>query len=83
MRYIYGLHHRPNPNIKLEPLCEGEMEYVLQRENNRFKSVLCLPGKELLWGPKLEIGMVEVFKIQNYDFEFVECLWQVATPKVS
>ena len=82
MRFIHGLHHRPNPLINLEPLGDSEVEYVLNRENNRYKSVVCLPGRELVWGPKLEISMVETLKIQNSDFEFVEALWQVATPKV-
>ena len=83
MRFIFGLHHRPNPRIILEPLCDSEMEYVLQRESSRYKSVVCLPGRELVWGPRLEVSVVETLKIQNSDFEFVESLWQVATPKVS
>ena len=83
MRFIHGFHNRPNPLINLEPLGDADIQYVLDRENKRFKSVICLPDKELIWGPRLEIGMVETMMIRNEDFEFTECLWQVATPKVS
>ena len=83
MRFIHGHRNRPNPEITLDPLGEWEIQERLEREPEIKKKTICLPGKELVWGPQLEIGVTETLQIQNSDFLFTEAIWQIATPKVS
>ena len=44
---------------------------------------MCFNEEELLWGPVVEIGVVDTFSIQNSEFFFTEALWQVTCPKLN
>ena len=66
----------------MEPMANWELEAILDREIKKNKAVLCFPQKELVWGPLVEIGVVETFNIQNSEFHFCESLWQITTPKL-
>ena len=65
MRYVYGYRDRPVEGIVIEPMSNGELEYILERELKKCKSTLCFPEKDLLWGPQIEIAAVETFQIYN------------------
>ena len=60
MRYVYGYRDRPVEGIVIEPMSNGELEYILERELKKCKSTLCFPEKDLLWGPQIEIAAVEL-----------------------
>ena len=81
MRFVYGHHRRPNSDIDLNPMMEWEMENILEKDRLKYKSALCFPDKILIWGPAVEVGMVETLEIQNSDVFFCEALWQITTPK--
>ena len=83
MRHVYGFRNRPNPDISMEPMANWELEAILDRETRKNKAVLCFPQRELVWGPLVEIGVVETFDIQNSEFHFCESLWQIVTPKLN
>ena len=83
MRFVFGWRERPNPKIQIEPMMEHELSRILFEKEKIMRSAICFPDKSLIWGPPLEIGVVETFKIQNLDFTMTEALWQVAIPKES
>ena len=84
MRFVYGHRNRPNPDINLEPMDDWELNRILNREtNNKRKSVLCFAREELIWGPQVEVGVVETLAIQGKDFLMSEALCQVTTPKLN
>ena len=82
MRFVFGHHHRPNPDIAIDPFFEWEIQEILDRSKENNKTVICLPNQGFLWGPPIEVGRVETLHMQNSEFQFTEALWQIATPKV-
>ena len=83
MRYVYGYRDRPIEGLDIEPISNGELEYILDREMGKCKSTLCFPDKELMWGPEIEISAVETMQLFNNEFFFSETLYQITAPKIN